>query len=242
MARSRTRSPAGARARARNDDDKLARRSAILAVAAEVLGRRQYATVTMAEIAERCGLAKGTLYLYFPTKEALFLAALEGELVVWFAELGASLTRAGKVGVQQFARTVAGSLIARERLVDLLALLHTVLEQNIEVATALPFKRMLRDNVVMGGALVEAAIDGLRPGDGVRLLLRTHALVVGLRQMADPPPALRELVEREDLAELRVDFAAELEHALAELAAGMLLAARAAGRERRDPAAANDRA
>ncbi len=230
MARSRLRGPVTSRAR--NDDDKLARREMILTIAAECLGRRQYATVTMAEIAERCGLAKGTLYLYFPTKEALFLAALERGLVAWFAALGDSLGRAGKLEAPEFARLIAASLVARESLVDLLALLRTVLEQNIEIEIALSFKRTLRDNIVAGGKVVEAALDGLRPGDGVRLLLRTHALVVGLRQMADPPPALRELVEREDLAELRVDFAAELERTICEIAAGMLYSARVGGMAR----------
>jgi AcrR family transcriptional regulator len=207
--------------RARKHEDKLARREAILAVAARALGRRQYARVTMAEIAGQCGLAKGTLYLYFDSKEELFLATLELELAAWFDHLGRQLLTAEQLSAAAFAGLVAHSLVEHERLSDLLPLLHTVLEQNIRLETALGFKQLLRDRVVAGGALVEAVVEGMRPGDGVRVLLRTHALVVGLRQMADPPPQLRELLEREELAVLHVDFEAELRATLTALVEGM---------------------
>lgn len=213
------------RQRARKEEDKAARREAILAVASKALGRRQYASVTMAEIAEQCGLAKGTLYLYFDSKEELFLATLEVELAAWFDRLGASLVEAKRVSAARFGQLVAKSLVEHGTLADLLPLLHTVLEQNIRLEAAVRFKQMLRDRVLLGGQLVETVVEGMRPGDGVKLLLRTHALVVGLRQMADPPPQLRELLEREDLAVLHVDFEPELAATLTALIEGMRSAA-----------------
>lgn len=209
------------RQRARKPQDKLARRDAILEVASSVLSRSQFAKVTMAQIAQHCGLAKGTLYLYFATKEELFLATLEGELAAWFDELGAVLLRRGEVTPRAFAEAVVDSLAARERLADLLPLLHTVLEQNIAPDTALRFKRMLVAKIEAGAVLVESVLPGLQRGAGVDLLLRTHALVVGLRQMADPPPALREVLARDELASLRVDFGGQLADTLTALVTGM---------------------
>lgn len=211
------------RLRARNEEDKLARREAILAVACRSLGRRQFARVTMAEIADRCGLAKGTLYLYFGTKEELFLAALELELAAWFDAVAGELLAKGRTDPRTFAELVARTLAARETLVDLLPLLHTVLEQNIDAETALRFKRMLRDKLVAGAAVVERALP-LAHGDGVRLLLRTHALVVGLRQMSDPPPAIAEVLARPELHPLQIDFATELTESLTALVRGMISA------------------
>lgn len=211
------------RPRARKEEDKLARREAILAVASRSLGRRQYASVTMAEIAERCGVAKGTLYLYFGTKEELFLAALALEIASWFDEIGVELLAKGRTDPRTFAEVVARTLVARATLIDLLPLLHTVLEQNIDGETALRFKRMLRDKLVAGAAVVERALP-LQHGDGVRLLLRTHALVVGLRQMSDPPPAIAEVLARPELHPLQIDFATELLDSLTALVRGMLTA------------------
>lgn len=207
--------------RARKEEDKLARREAILDVAARMLGRHQFATITMAEIAKRCGLAKGTLYLYFKSKEELFLAALERQLADWFDHIARTLGGAGPQDAESFATIVAQSLADRETLTDLLTILHTVLERNIEPSTALAFKQMLRDKVTMGGHVLEAVLPRLPPGGGARLLLRIHALVLGLRQMADPSPPVAEILSRDDFAVLRVDFEQDLTDTLADLIRGM---------------------
>ncbi|MEM9453716.1 MAG: TetR family transcriptional regulator [Myxococcota bacterium] len=211
--------------RARNHEDKIARRQAILAVAARLLGRHQYHRITMAEVARRCGLAKGTLYLYFRSKEELFLAALEEQLAAWLDALAVELAalEPGPPGApERFAAVVAHTLAARETLSDLLPLLHTVLEQNIDIDTAAAFKQMLLDKVGSGGLAVERAVPGLPPGDGVKVLLRLHALLVGLRQMADPSPTVAEVLTRPEMAPLRIEFESELSASLAAMVRGML--------------------
>src|SRR3712207_24684 len=82
-----------AAARARREEDKEGRRQALLEAAAGLLARVPYAQLRMAEVAEAAGLAKGTLFLYFPTKEALFLALLDARLMAWFARLDTALSR-----------------------------------------------------------------------------------------------------------------------------------------------------
>ncbi len=207
--------------RARKEEDKQARRDAILDVAATMLGRREFASITMAEVARRCGLAKGTLYLYFGSKEELFLATLERELAAWFDALGEQLARRGNVDANAFGRLVARSLRERDTLTDLLTLLHAVLERNVDPEAALAFKRVLKDKLVHGGAVLQRVMPRLPPGGGVRLLVRIHALVVGLRQMADPPPNIAEVLRRDELAVLRIDFESELAAAIASLIRGM---------------------
>jgi AcrR family transcriptional regulator len=207
--------------RARREEDKQARRDAILEVAAHLLGRGQFSNITMAEVARRCGLAKGTLYLYFRSKEELFLAALEGQLAGWFDDLSRKLAQTTELDPESFGRLVAQSLAARETLTDLLAILHTVLERNIDSETALAFNQMLRDKLLASGRTLEAVLPQLGPGHGPKMLMRIHALVVGLRQMADPSPTVAEALARDDLAVLRVDFEAELACTIRDLLRGM---------------------
>ena len=52
------------------------RTSEILAAARSVFARHGFATATVDEIADAAGVAKGTVYLYFPSKRDLFLATL----------------------------------------------------------------------------------------------------------------------------------------------------------------------
>src|ERR1700686_3697420 len=52
------------------------RRSAILQAARTVFASQGYANTVVEDIATAAGIAKGTLYLYFPSKEQIYLAAL----------------------------------------------------------------------------------------------------------------------------------------------------------------------
>ena len=49
----------------------------ILDAARKVFAEKGFAGTTMEEIAERSGLAKGTLYLYFPSKQDIYIATLK---------------------------------------------------------------------------------------------------------------------------------------------------------------------
>ncbi len=53
------------------------RREQILKVASELFSDKSYHDVTVDEIAGAVGVAKGTIYLYFPSKERLYLEILE---------------------------------------------------------------------------------------------------------------------------------------------------------------------
>ncbi|MGH9129185.1 MAG: TetR/AcrR family transcriptional regulator [Acidimicrobiales bacterium] len=53
---------------------KAERRADILAAALDCFSRTGYHDTTMAEVAEAAEVSKGTPYLYFPSKEALFIA------------------------------------------------------------------------------------------------------------------------------------------------------------------------
>lgn len=63
--------------RARSPEAKDARRQAVLAAALDEFFERGYSAARMVDIARRIGVSKGTLYLYFDSKEALFTALID---------------------------------------------------------------------------------------------------------------------------------------------------------------------
>jgi hypothetical protein len=83
------------------------------------------------------------------------------------------------------------------------------------------FKERLLTTLVSTGALVEQRLAFLKPGEGGRFLLHLHALVTGLRQMADVSPVTRGVLELPHMAPLRVDFTQELTDALTNLLRGL---------------------
>lgn len=72
--------------RARSDDAKRARRQLILAVADQLLRREGFDAFTMNKLAVAADLAKGTLYLYFTTREELVLALYSNLHTGWIDE------------------------------------------------------------------------------------------------------------------------------------------------------------
>lgn len=197
--------------RARNAEAKDERRSDILRAALALFAETPYDKVTMAALARRTGLAKGTVYLYFDTKEAVFLALLIDQLDGWFAALSPRL-EAVPLGEleQRLPEIFAHTLAERPALIRLLGLLHTTLERNIDVSLARDFKRRLAAMMAVPGALIEARLAGFRAGDGARLMMRMHALVVGIGQMANPSEIVAQAIDDPGLELFRVDFEREL--------------------------------
>src|SRR3954465_1744208 len=62
--------------RARSDADRQAKERAILDAALDVFAESGFAPARLEEVAARAGVAKGTIYLYFPSKQALFKALI----------------------------------------------------------------------------------------------------------------------------------------------------------------------
>src|SRR6516164_8107393 len=59
------------------EEARAARRDQIIAAALACFARTGYHATTMADVAAQAGVSKGTPYLYFDSKEALFLALHE---------------------------------------------------------------------------------------------------------------------------------------------------------------------
>jgi AcrR family transcriptional regulator len=209
--------------RAYRPEEKEERRRAILAGTQQMLMETPFPDLRMTDLAARLGLAKGTLYLYFATKEALFLAVLRAELGAWFDRAEACLDA---IPAGTGPARVAGALVAvlRERplLPRLQALLHGVLEGNLPEGEALAFARSLQEGVQRVGARLERVLPGLKPSRGAQYLTRFHGLVVAGHLLSGRPPVVRAVLQDPDMALFDFRFDAFLGGAAADLLRGML--------------------
>ena len=98
----------------------------------------------MNQVAREARLAKGTLYLYFDTKEELFLALLTDYLQVWLHELHELLLEKSPQQPAEIAATLVQSIQGKQDLRRLLLLLNTVLARRLSPQTVLNFRRDLR--------------------------------------------------------------------------------------------------
>lgn len=101
-----------------------ARRAAILAEARTLFYERHYARTTMADIAVAAGMGVGSLYVYFPTKEAIAATLVER----YFAELHEVIVPPLRdlVGAEAISQALAAGIASAERNIDVVALLRVI--------------------------------------------------------------------------------------------------------------------
>jgi AcrR family transcriptional regulator len=218
--------------RATNRAEKENRREIILAEAMRLFSETKYQDIRMEDVAAQVGLAKGTLYLYFQAKEALFLAVLRREFAGWFAEIDTGLlqlegeARQGEGWRRQapgrIAALIAQSLVDRPAFLRLAAILHSILEQSADAEAVLSFKRFLRDEMIDTGKLLEWLLPDLPRESGARVLLILYALMVGIQQLAEPAPAVRPGMAQPELDLFQVSFEAMFRQAFSTYLEGVL--------------------
>jgi AcrR family transcriptional regulator len=87
----------------------------IIGVAAELFGERGYDAVSLDDVAERLDVTKGSLYHYFPGKEALGSAAIETLGTAWTDRLTELVERVGGSPADRLRALVREQLIVAVR-------------------------------------------------------------------------------------------------------------------------------
>jgi AcrR family transcriptional regulator len=192
--------------RARSQEAKQVRREAILAAAQRLFDEKSYEGLTVDAVAKTSRIAKGTVYLYFGTKEAIFLELLLLEVEAWFAALAEPLDQLDRGDIPGVANLLSRSLGERRTLRRLASLLHQTLEQNVDAKTVHSFKRRALESMAPTAARLERCLPQLAPGEGLKLLLDVHAFVIGVGHMAEPGQVVAQVIAEPGFELYRVDF------------------------------------
>lgn len=218
---------------AMTDEDKDRRRREFLD-AAHRLFRERGDLPPVAEIAKAAGLAKGTVYLYFRSKEEIFVALLEDDFSRLFETVAAIIAELPEVpeapeapealgnAARQFAHAYSAAVLARPDLLRLASLANGILEQNLPAEVMRRFKTALADSLASVGRQLGNRFPSLGEDGGATLLLQTYALTLGLWQALDYPQVLREILHEPALRPLDRHFASELDDAVETLWLGAL--------------------
>lgn len=211
--------------RAISHDEKQERGEAILDAAVKLLLSDDYHDISIASVARKAGLAKGTIFLYFKTKEELFLQLQVRGYQSWFKHINRRLKRLSqqkqKTNVEEFTGHMMASLKDNPVLTRLTPILHVILERNIDYKTALDFKRSLLNEIIVTGRLIEQCLPFLRKNDGARVLLYFQVLLIGLIQMSQPAPTVKQVIEEERMEVFQMDFEEKLSEMMVLLINGM---------------------
>jgi AcrR family transcriptional regulator len=215
--------------RARSEEQREARRRAILGTAAAMLAEMPVAEVTLNELSRRAGLAKSNVLRYFESREAALLELLDSACQDWLAaldhDLAAAVDPATPVADRsgRLAATVAASLASRSMLCDLISAQAAVLERNVSPQVAARYKRATMAGVAALGGLMFRCVPELGLPDAGKLAGATIMTTAGLWPHTQPSAAMLAAYEADpELAAMRLDFTATMREVLEIMSAGLL--------------------
>ena len=213
--------------RAIGSDDKEERRNAILDAAERLFVRHPDRMASVAEVATAAGLAKGTVYLYFPSKEEMLLALHERQVAHFFTQLMRLLARPGAVDFDDVFPVTLEHLIRLPGYLELTSRCFALMDREIPRETAIAFKAGVVRTLGAAGVELERHFS-MPAGAGITLLLHSYGLIVGLWQLLHPNERLGAAMRRPELRELDRNYEKEIENALRSLWQGWIGRAKAA--------------
>ncbi|WP_318307237.1 TetR family transcriptional regulator [Amycolatopsis solani] len=209
------------RQRARSEQDKEARKTALLTAARELAAERGVREVTLTEVTNRVGLHPSALRRYFESREELLLELAEQGWADWHDRLVAELAGRRGLTAAEVADVVSGSLERLPLFCDLQTHVVLSLEGAVRLERARQYKTAATSAYeAMTKALTEAA-DLTGPG-AQTLLTAAISGAAYLFQLSRPSPTLRQLYEEEPKwAHSALRFRAQLTTLLTAVARGV---------------------
>ena len=205
-------------------EDKEERRNALLDAAEKLFLKHPDRMASVSEAADEAGLAKGTVYLYFPSKEEMLLALHERQVAHFFAELMRRLARPEPLDFDHVFRIARDHLIRAPGYLPLTSRCFGLMDREIPPETAMAFKGRVGRVLETAGAALERHFLGLeRGGGGIRLLHNSYGLIVGLWQLMHPNERFRDQMDRPELRVFKRDYEVEIERALKQLWTGSMI-------------------
>jgi AcrR family transcriptional regulator len=191
--------------RARSADQKALRRRALLEAAETYFLEVGYEAFSMSQLAKNSGLAKGTLYLYFQTREELFLTLYEQSLIRWsqvfIEDLSDSMTS------KAYSQKLFNTAVADGTFLPLLIRLEHIIEHNVAIPRIVSSKQVF---ILQVEAVAEATAISLRlsKAQAIEVVKTMGVLLIGATQ-GDQGPSLDNEELPEEVQNLIASFSSE---------------------------------
>ncbi|GBF50877.1 transcriptional regulator, TetR family [Leptospira ryugenii] len=173
----------------------------------------------MDEVAFTSKVAKGTLYLYFPTKEDLYLRVHILDYQHWFDDLKVYLEEAKTVQVS-FPDWFVGSFDRHTRFLNSLPIVSAILEKNASVETIREFKSALLTEIHEILPEFTKALGFHSQDDAFTFLMQAHAFAIGAWSHCSPSENVKEVLKDNRFQAFQIDYKAFVKKSVEILLSG----------------------
>lgn len=177
-----------------SSEEKEQKRNDILDAAARLWEKQPEVITSMSGLAKATGIAKGSLYRHFRSKEEIFLSLHERHVHQFFNKLIKQSATLNTMTTDDVVTLVRDYIIKYPSFLALAALAHGMLERQIPLDIGIEFKERI-------SAHLQETVHALQkhfPALTVMTMTQSYALMLGLWQLLSPS-ALNDLVREREL-------------------------------------------
>jgi AcrR family transcriptional regulator len=164
-----------------------------------------YEAFSMSHLAKKAGVAKGTLYLYFETREEIFLTLYEQSLIRWsqifINDLPVSMTS------KSYAQKLYSTAMADGAFLPLLIRLEHIIEHNVAIPRLISSKQIFIHQVDAIAEATSIALTLNKP-QAIEVVKTMGVLLIGATQ-GDQGPSLDNEELPKDVRDLIDSFSSE---------------------------------
>ncbi|MCU5003610.1 MULTISPECIES: TetR/AcrR family transcriptional regulator [Bacillus] len=169
--------------------EKAKKSKKIAEAALSLFETKSFNDISMAEIAKKAGVAKGTLFNYYETKESIFMDLLLTGYQEYFSTLNQKIADKGSLTIAELKQLLLEEtkILVQQHtiLVRLNALREPVLEGHANMNQTLIGRKKLNKITSQLGQTIANKIENIIPQEASRLFIIQSAIISGLLNMAN---------------------------------------------------------
>lgn len=192
--------------RARTKAQKEQRISKIIDATSRLYDAMGFEAITFVSIAKEARFTRSNLYKYFNSKEEIFFEFLKHDMVLWRRDLEDMFEPDGRYSVGQFALMWQTAQGRHERMLDLVRLLHPVLEKNASEECLIGFKRAAKSEFQSLSRLLCRIFPKLGPDNAFKFLNMQLAISIGFYEMTTLSENQRTVLAMPEFGPFHIDY------------------------------------
>ncbi|MDQ0204726.1 TetR family transcriptional regulator [Pectinatus haikarae] len=127
--------------RARTEEQITHRQKEIIDACDALYGKSNFDSVSIKAISELTSFTRSSIYNYYKTKEEIFLDLMQQEYMDWYDEVKTKFENTESMTKNDFCQFLTGSLVKREKMLRLLSIHLTAIENNCRIEKLIEFKK-----------------------------------------------------------------------------------------------------
>lgn len=205
--------------RARSKNEKKQRKADILAAALKLLLQNKK-TASVIQIATASGIAKGTIYLYFNSKEEIYLTLFQQQWDPLFEKINSAVTKKNSQ-IKDITQAIAEYVANNPLFLTLMTACSGMLGRTKEKEVIRSYQQILAKNLEVSGKILHKRF-GLDARNSTNLFLRTYAIIFGMWDVVYMAPVVKQVFAEEKWTDFPNDYQRELQETLCILWNGMI--------------------